>query len=172
MCRFIWGNLWHVYNLIIFNFAVKCRSQWDEIYNTLNTHALGIGNTNLNPSDLLRDNTTVNCEACIKTHNYPSLCGRVVSLLYSLPLLRNLKKEIGENIFYHPYKFRGFFFTHMPIMLKWPTIKLQPWGFFFFKLWNFHSPLEIEDSKVWMDLLDKHPHQGSSFCVIFPFRFP
>ena len=34
---------YHVYNLIIFNFAVMCRSQWDEINNTLNTHALGIG---------------------------------------------------------------------------------------------------------------------------------
>ena len=49
----------HVYNLIIFNFAVMCRSQWDEINNTLNTHALGIGSTNLNPLDLLRDNTTM-----------------------------------------------------------------------------------------------------------------
>ena len=49
-----------MYNLIIFNFAVMCRSQWDEINNTLNTHALGIGSTNLNPLDLLRDNTTMN----------------------------------------------------------------------------------------------------------------
>ena len=49
----------HVYNLIIFNFAVMCKSQWDEINNTLNTHALGIGSTNLNPLDLFRDNTTM-----------------------------------------------------------------------------------------------------------------
>ena len=49
----------HVYNLIIFNFAIMCRSQWDEINNTLNTHDLGIGSTNLNPLDLLRDNTTM-----------------------------------------------------------------------------------------------------------------
>ena len=49
----------HVYNLIIFNFAVMCRSQWDEINNTLNTHALGVGSTNLNPLDLLHDNTTM-----------------------------------------------------------------------------------------------------------------
>ena len=49
----------HVYNLIIFNFAIMCRSQWDEINNTLNTHALGISSTNLNPLDLLRDNTTM-----------------------------------------------------------------------------------------------------------------
>ena len=48
----------HVYNLIIFNFAIMCRSQWDEINNTLNSHALGIGSTKLNPLDLLRDNTT------------------------------------------------------------------------------------------------------------------
>ena len=41
----------------------------------------------------------------------------------------------------------------------------------FFKLQKFQSPIEIEDSKAWMDLLDKHPHQGSSFCVIFPFSF-
>ena len=49
----------HVYNLIIFNFAVMCRSQWDEINNKLNTHVLGIDSTNLNPLDLLRDNTTM-----------------------------------------------------------------------------------------------------------------
>ena len=36
-----------------------CKSQWDEINNTLNTHALEIGSTNLNPLDLLRDNTTM-----------------------------------------------------------------------------------------------------------------
>ena len=49
----------YVYNLIIFNFAIMCRNQWDEINNTLNTHALGIGSTNLSPLDLLRDNTTM-----------------------------------------------------------------------------------------------------------------
>ena len=49
----------HVYNLIIFNFSIMCRSQWDEINNTLNTHGLRIGSTNLNPLDLLRDNTTM-----------------------------------------------------------------------------------------------------------------
>ena len=51
--------LYTCYNLIIFNFAIMCRSQWDEINNTLNTHALGIGSTDLNPLDLLRDNTTM-----------------------------------------------------------------------------------------------------------------
>ena len=50
--------LYTCYNLIIFNFAVMC-SQWYEINNTLNTYALGIGNTNLNPLDLLRDNTNM-----------------------------------------------------------------------------------------------------------------
>ena len=49
----------HVYNLIIFNFAIMCRSQWDEINNTLNTNALGINSTNINPLDLLHDNTTM-----------------------------------------------------------------------------------------------------------------
>ena len=49
----------HVYNLIIFNFVVMCRNQWDEINNTLNNHALGISSTNLNPLDLLRDNTAM-----------------------------------------------------------------------------------------------------------------
>ena len=48
-----------MYNLIIFNFAVMCRSQKDEINNILNTHALGISSTNPNPLDLLRDNTTM-----------------------------------------------------------------------------------------------------------------
>ena len=49
----------HVYNLIIFNFVVMCKSQWDEINNILNTHALGIDSINLNPLDLFRDNTTM-----------------------------------------------------------------------------------------------------------------
>ena len=35
-----------------------------------------------------------------------------------ITLITSSKKEIGENFFYYPYNFKGFFFTQMPIMLQ------------------------------------------------------
>ena len=76
---------------------------------------------------------------------------------------------------------RFFLHTNAHHVTKWPIVKLQNeynsedffffFNFKFFKLWKFQSPIEIEDSKAWMDLLHKPPHQGSSFYVIFPFSF-
>ena len=94
------------------------------------------------------------------THTNPSLYKKILERI-------SLISHGTSEVFYSDKCSSCYKITHRKTT-KW----VQLWEFFFlilnlkvFKLRKFQSPIEIEDSKAWMDLLDKHCHQGSSFCV-------